>query len=532
MNDETTIEEKPLTIQQAIDLAVQHHNAGDLSKAEIIYQHILQADPNHHDVLHRLGVISHLMGKNSISADLITKAITIKPDYAEAHSNLGYILKILGQLDEAVASCNNALAIKPDYAEAHNNLGNALSDQESFVEAEASYSNAIAIKPDFAEAYYNRGNVFLQLGEHVKALESYNKAIVNKPDFAEAHSNLGNALKDLGKLDEAVASYSNAIFIKPDYAEAHSNLGNALRDLGMLDEALACYKKVLDIMPNNAEACFNLGRFLYECGRYKQAAEQFKLTGHGQSKSYLLRCLYYQDEQYLFYDQLVDLINKGEINSAIGSLCSRSKIRYGTHNPNPFCDDPLKYILKRDLTKKCDFKKIFIDTVKNILNGDTVSYMSQGLLTNGHQTAGNFFSQKNDLIDAIKNIINTEIENYRDYFKDSEEGFLKKWPTRYSLDGWLISMKSGGKLTPHMHDTWIAGSIYINVPPKTKPDSGNLVLCIDDEEYLTGTNRNPKKSIDVVTGSLCIFPASLLHYTIPFESEEERIVLAFDVLPK
>jgi hypothetical protein len=28
---------------------------------------------------------------------------------------------------------------------------------------------------------------------------------------------------------------------------------------------------------------------------------------------------------------------------------------------------------------------------------------------------------------------------------------------------------------------------------------------------------------------LCLFPSSLLHYTIPFESNQERIVLAFDV---
>ena len=40
-----------------------------------------------------------------------------------------------------------------------------------------------------------------------------------------------------------------------------------------------------------------------------------------------------------------------------------------------------------------------------------------------------------------------------------------------------------------------------------------------------------KKIIDVVTGSLCLFPSSLYHYTIPFEVEEERIVLAFDVMP-
>ena len=32
-------------------------------------------------------------------------------------------------------------------------------------------------------------------------------------------------------------------------------------------------------------------------------------------------------------------------------------------------------------------------------------------------------------------------------------------------------------------------------------------------------------------GDIVLFPASLSHYTIPFESDEERIVLAFDVKP-
>ena len=94
-------------------------------------------------------------------------------------------------------------------------------------------------------------------------------------------------------------------------------------------------------------------------------------------------------------------------------------------------------------------------------------------------------------------------------------------------------MKSGGKIKPHMHeDGWLSGSIYINIPPKLKTDSGNLVVCIDDKENTKETKINTQKIIDVVTGSLCLFPASLHHYTIPFESEEERIVLAFDVVAK
>jgi len=84
-----------------------------------------------------------------------------------------------------------------------------------------------------------------------------------------------------------------------------------------------------------------------------------------------------------------------------------------------------------------------------------------------------------------------------------------------------------------MHEEgWLSGSIYINVPQKKTVDSGNLVVCIDDKEEEADPNKNPKKSIDVVTGSICLFPSSLLHYTIPFEADEERTVLAFDVIPK
>ena len=94
-------------------------------------------------------------------------------------------------------------------------------------------------------------------------------------------------------------------------------------------------------------------------------------------------------------------------------------------------------------------------------------------------------------------------------------------------------MQSGGKLAPHMHDSgWITGSIYINVPPKSETDSGNLVLCLSDQDHVLGVEQNQQSIIDVVTGSLCLFPSSLHHYTVPFEEKEERIVLAFDVTPK
>ncbi len=85
--------QQTLAIQQSIALAVQHHNAGYLLKAEGIYRQILQVDPNQPVALHLLGVIADQVGKNDIAVDLITRALAIKPDYAEAHYNLGLALQ-------------------------------------------------------------------------------------------------------------------------------------------------------------------------------------------------------------------------------------------------------------------------------------------------------------------------------------------------------------------------------------------------------------------------------------------------------
>ena len=92
-------QQQTLTIQQAIDLGVQHHNAGRLPEAESIYKQILQSHPDQPVALHMLGVIAHQVGKNDIAVDLITKALALNPDFAEAHSNLGLTLQDLGKQD-------------------------------------------------------------------------------------------------------------------------------------------------------------------------------------------------------------------------------------------------------------------------------------------------------------------------------------------------------------------------------------------------------------------------------------------------
>lgn len=460
------------------------------------------------------------------------QAIELNPNLAGGHFDLGIALHELGRLEEAVRSYRQAIALKSYLTDAHSNLAGALRQLGRLEEAETSCRQVIKLEPSFALGHCDLGLVLRELGRLEEAEANYRQAIALNPNLARAHNSLGSTLRELGRLEDAEESYRKAITLEPDLVIAYSNLGVALKDLGKLEEAEENYRHAIKLQPNFDEARYNLGTLLFEAKRYEEAAKQFELVDIHQSQFFSVQCAYRQNEEAVFNEKLDSLINQGEVNAVIGSLSSCSEIKYGVKKPNPFCGDPLKYVAKIDLNELYDFENVFVKTAKDILSDDSVSHQAQVHLSNGIQTAGNFFTLSKVSQTKIESILHAEIEKYRIRFKDSEEGFIRNWPTSYTVGGWLVSMQSGGSLTAHIHDTgWITGSVYINVPPKSEIDSGNIVLCLSDQKPELGAENGHESSIDVKTGNLCLFPSSLHHYTVPFEEEENRIVLAFDVIP-
>ncbi|MBF0587539.1 MAG: tetratricopeptide repeat protein [Magnetococcales bacterium] len=134
--------EQTLTLPEALALAQQHHNAGELPQAEQIYRQILQAEPNQPDALHLLGLLAQQVEQFELAIPLIRRSLEINPHNADAHCNLGNAFRAVGDLAEAVASCRSAIALEPQMAEAHNNLGNALRDLGDLDGALESFSTA------------------------------------------------------------------------------------------------------------------------------------------------------------------------------------------------------------------------------------------------------------------------------------------------------------------------------------------------------------------------------------------------------
>jgi len=262
--------------QYVFQRAVNLHQAGRLSEAEVLYREILLADPDNPDVLYSLGMLAHQVEQPDIAGKLIGRALQIRPDYVEACINLGNILYEQGKHDEAIANFRRAIILKPNFPMLHNNLGNALRAKGLFVEAVLSFRQALKLEPDYAPAHYNLGNVLLDEGKLEEAAASFHQAINLKPGYAEAHNNLGNILSDQGRLDDAASCFRRALALKPDFAEAHNNLGNTLTDQGLLAEAIASYQQAISLKPEFAEAHYNLGFTYRHSGMTEDAISSYR----------------------------------------------------------------------------------------------------------------------------------------------------------------------------------------------------------------------------------------------------------------
>ena len=476
--------------------------------------------------------------KDQEALPLIEKALRAKPNYAEAFANRAMVRLRAKNITSAVEDVEKALSLKAHLVQLWGLLGSLRYQSKNLLGAIEALKKANALEPTNANYMVDLGEFLRQDNQVAEAISVLEGATKLAPENANAWINLGTALQQDNKIENAQAAYKKALAITPNSAEVCNNLGSIAKVTEDWESARKYFEQAITIKPDLAEAHFNLGIILKKLGRVVEAeasyAQAIRLKPDDiKARSDMLDCLYRMDKKLLFFAELDYLIKQDKANSAIGSLTSRSALRYGEEKANIFCNEPLKHVLLVDLKSRYNFDEIFVRNVKSILNKDNRPNKSQPLLLNGYQNSGNLFGIENKATEKIQKAIQLEIERYRINFENSQEGFIRKWPNKYSLFGWLISMKSGGELRPHIHENgWLSGSIYINVPPKSKIDSGNLVVALGIDSDTTNSNLNSKKVLDVVTGNMVLFPASLMHYTIPFESEEDRIVLAFDVLPK
>jgi predicted O-linked N-acetylglucosamine transferase (SPINDLY family) len=240
-----------LSIDQAMQMALAHHQARRLHEAEAIYRRILAAQPDQADALHYLGVALHQRGQSAEACKLLERAIAIRPRMPHFYCNAVPALLAVARHDDAIRVAQQALALRPGYGEAMYMLGLAWRYKGDFEQAIEWYRRAIEAKPDHAEAWNALGMRLRDKGELAEAMSCYQRALEIHPNFADAYNNTGLVLRDLGKLDESLVAHRRAAELMPTSAAVHSNIATVLKDMGELDEAIASYRAALAIEPDH-----------------------------------------------------------------------------------------------------------------------------------------------------------------------------------------------------------------------------------------------------------------------------------------
>jgi Flp pilus assembly protein TadD len=267
---------KQVTIEQAMQIALQCHQAGKLAEAEHLYRQILAANSNHPDALHYMGVLAHQTGRSESAVEMITRAVTLKPADSDVCNHLAVVLCALGRLDESIAACRQAIQRRPENPDPYYNLGNALKDQQQLEQATAAYRKAIELRPHWPEAHNNLITALIDNRQLDQALPAARQAVAMYPDFPDLYCSLARALRMMGNLDEGIAVCRQAVTLASYHAPAFSELAFTLQQKGDWENAITVYRRALELDPALPEAHFNFATLLLVSGDFEQGWKEYE----------------------------------------------------------------------------------------------------------------------------------------------------------------------------------------------------------------------------------------------------------------
>ena len=155
---------------------------------------------------------------------------------------------------------------------------------------------------------------------------------------------------------------------------------------------------------------------------------------------------------------------------------------------------------------------------------------------NGRDT-GDLFGEEGPAITALRTFVGRRARAYLDRLAELRDHPLGAHrPARYHLKAWGVRMWRQGYQVPHFHqNAWLSGVYYVQLPEVVSDGGEAHQGWIEfgrgtDDLYVSSSPTI--RLIKPRVGELLIFPSYLWHRTVPFESDQERISIAFDLIPE
>jgi len=239
-------------IREAMRLAIDHHQAGRLEQAEVLYRAVLDAEPNHAAANYNLGLIALQRGRAQEAVPVLKAALQAAPD------NPAYWLNYAA----AVAGSGEPKAARDILLQARQRGfgGTALAGLLAQVERmiQASRPTVVETVGDAGAVQQRSPNLSALLGLYRQGRFAQVEAQARElwrefPDSAPLAQLLGQALLAQEKCEEAREFLMLASGTHGGDALIHRMLGMALRSLGRNEEARPSFERSLELAADSVE---------------------------------------------------------------------------------------------------------------------------------------------------------------------------------------------------------------------------------------------------------------------------------------
>ncbi len=163
--------------------------AGRLAEAERACRGVLEREKGNADALHLLGIVLFKTGRAKEGEGFVRESLRASPGRGDFYCNLGVLIAEEKPF-EAAQLLRKALDLRPGDAQTAINLGGILERLGRVDESAAVLRRAVDMRPDSADARLNLGNALKEIGRMEEAIDHYRRAVELAPADAELHGNL------------------------------------------------------------------------------------------------------------------------------------------------------------------------------------------------------------------------------------------------------------------------------------------------------------------------------------------------------
>jgi uncharacterized protein (TIGR02466 family) len=555
-----------------------HSQGGDHATAVALMQESLRLFPRQAEVANNLGNALKRSGQPEPALEWYRQALKLQPRYLDAQRNLGLCQVALGQIDAGIASYERCLDIDERDAVSWLCLGNAHRRRDDLESAIRCFEKALELRPDYAEAHHNLGLCMRLKFQPDNALKHYHAAKRLGLDRAELYQNMGNALVDVQDERAAIDAYRDAVARNPADLDSHRNLNSLLWQQDLLEDHLESYRDALDrdpaaeslwrayaialnqkdeyeeseqairaglrFCPQSSDLTALLGFALEGQGRWDEALEALREASgmpgadpdHQVSYARALLACKRPDEALRHAQTGALRMPFNQRALAYLGLCWRM---LGDER-DALLNDYQKLVAVYDLPISDEYANSteFNEQLAALLNRLHVGkrHPPEQTLRGGSQTTGDLFVRTEpeirDLVMGLEACIREHISGFP---TDSQHPLFARRSELFDFSAsWSVRLARSGYHTMHIHPMgWISSAYYVQVPKEvSESETCGGGLKFGEPDIDIGPKGAARRQIQPKSGRLALFPSYMWHGTIPFQSDEPRMTVAFDVVPK